>query len=271
MENWGGKHTKIKLQVLLDYCTAYNKVMQNQTYFNLYYIDCFAGKGTVRTKSNEQFDGSAKLLLESNFNFKKYYFFEKDKNNFRSLNKLIEASNKDAVCYNGDANILLPKIIDDTHETSARYLIFIDPYGLNQYFETFQKISKKAKFDILYLFNVRGAERSLAISEEKIVELHEQCLQKIIGSKKYRNLYTESPQQDLFKEKPEIIRNHNIGSQLVELYLRELSKLFSYCTSICRLGRKGNAFELIYILNNDSQQAKSAAKRITDSLKKKYS
>jgi len=245
MENWGGKHTKIKLQVLLDYCTAYNKVMQNQTYFNLYYIDCFAGTGTVRNKSNEVFDGSAKLLLESNFNFKKYYFFEKDKNNFRNLKKLIEASNKDAVCFNGDANILLPKIIDDTHEPSARYLIFIDPYGLSQYFETFQKISEKAKFDILYLFNFRGAERSLAISEEKIVELHEQCLSKILGSKKYRSVYTESPQTELFREQPKIIRNHNIGNQIVQLYLKELANTFSYCTSIGELRGKGNTFELI--------------------------
>src|SRR5690242_3984573 len=109
-QRFGGIWTEHKLANVSSYLSAYAKAMKRQS-FTTFYVDAFAGTGyrslKKRTKNNKNqqdmtlefpefaevetikfLEGSARKALQVIPRFKKYYFIEKAKGNFKELEKL---------------------------------------------------------------------------------------------------------------------------------------------------------------------------------------
>jgi hypothetical protein len=102
MNEFGGKWTTEKLNLIRKYLKAYSTIM-NKKKFNFAYIDAFAGSGYYRKIDNHNrslfmpefgseeklfLDGSARIALGVTPSFQQYIFIEKDKNRVNNLEKL---------------------------------------------------------------------------------------------------------------------------------------------------------------------------------------
>ena len=89
---FGGDWTKKKLDCLKNYLKAYELVMQN-TSFDLFYIDAFAGSGYRKESKKENdirkfLEGSPRVALKNTTKFCQYIFIEKDSQIFQKLKKI---------------------------------------------------------------------------------------------------------------------------------------------------------------------------------------
>ena len=87
---WGGIWTRKKIEILVEYASAYLSIMKERTYWKLLYFDGFAGFGIIFNKNETDLDvtiGAARRIVEIDEPrpFDYYYFVEKDKRNAELL------------------------------------------------------------------------------------------------------------------------------------------------------------------------------------------
>ena len=271
MKNFGGDHTELKLEVLEEYASMFCRALKNKG-FKLIYIDCFAGEGQQKTKTDDKILGSVSRILQQNM-FDKYYFIEKDDATYQNL-KAITKDKGNSTAYHGDMNDILPEILRQNRSSKNRFLIFIDPFGLQLDFDILKKIKTLGKFDILFLLNLQAISRMIPLEQKRQQPAWKDTLTKIFGDRNaWESVYELKRQSNFLQEETEQERQSNISKIFLENYLNRVKILFPYyCDSIYSIKSQGNEFSLIYILNNDSDGAIGLAKEfVIDRLKKKYS
>lgn len=111
MNSFGGDWSKIKIEILVEYAKAYLKIMKGKRYFKLLYFDGFAGSGFF--VNNKKVDvkltvGAARRIIEIDDPrpFDSYYFVEKNKTNFKLLEKNTKLAfpKKEIYAVNDDCN-----------------------------------------------------------------------------------------------------------------------------------------------------------------------
>ena len=162
MPDFGGSWSASKLDCVEAYATAYLKVMQQQHWAELRYIDAFAGRGKQAVKDAagkvgvdaelDSFFGSAsdrrdvKAFLEGSAlrvlnassqatrGFERYTFIDSHRPSCEELRAAVSASNPDVThriefaCE--DANAALDRCLADINWQTTRALVFLDPFGL---------------------------------------------------------------------------------------------------------------------------------------------
>lgn len=258
MENWGGKQTAIKLMILEHYSTMYGRALKNK--FHLIYVDCFAGDGKVETKAGETFTGSPLRIMELDM-FNEYHFIEFDKIKAKNLEKQIP-SNKNCTVHCGDMNILLPDLLRKRQGRGNRFLIFIDPYGLQPDFQTIEEIKNMKYFDILYLFNLQALARMMPLDRAMLKKGNENKLTAFLGGEAgWETAYKEKRQKSLFPNGSEIERQSNLSHTFLKQYKEKLDSLFPYSDVIYSIKTKGNEFALIFTMNYPNLRGTSLAKK----------
>lgn len=215
---YGGPWTEIKLDVLRSYLNFYTDALKNQQ-FEKWYIDAFAGTGERNEIRNidadlfqaggteeQTFDGSAKIALQVARPFDRYYFIEHDSERHAELQRLqAQFPAAQIHCHCGDANSILPPLIEELMQRSRRAVVFLDPYGLNLDWQTLVFLAKTQRVDVAYLVGIAGMLRQAAHDKSKIEPYKIERLNRTWGDAQWlEDLYLQKPagQRDLFDHKP---------------------------------------------------------------------
>lgn len=201
-QKFGGAWTLIKLKVLSKYLNFYTTALKNQ-FFNLCYIDAFAGCGEVNIQGSGM-PGSALLALD--YDFDKFIFIENDPKYVELLQQRIceHPSGGKANIYQDDCNDRLKSICSSTWlRNNWRGLIFLDPYALQVKWQSLGEIAKTKIFDVWYLFPLMALNRLLR-RDKKISESHRSIINNVLGTDDWeKEIYRLSPQLTFWGEEYE--------------------------------------------------------------------
>jgi three-Cys-motif partner protein len=181
--NFGGQHTKIKLDVLGSYLDFYVKALKNSS-FHLVYIDAFAGTGDMLIdgieepslfsvgREPETYEGSVRRAIKLPFD--SYWLVEKNQARHQQLqNNLAELTpqmqNK-IILRCGDSDKILREfastIRGKINGKFVRAVVFLDPFGMSLSYETMKALGDTCVADIWFLMPtgmgpVRQASRTM--------------------------------------------------------------------------------------------------------------
>ena len=270
VSNFGGEWTQKKLNCLKNYLTAYKKVMKNQN-FKLLYIDAFAGAGYREIEDDDLgvsdfFKGSPLMALEHNFT--KFFFIEKDKNNYKELKKLLDKDeyqkNENIEIFNEDANIRIPKVCKTVNWSDHRAIFFLDPFAMEVKWETIKSIAETKAIDLWLLFPAMAVNR-LLYKNGKIPSNLQMKLDTVFGTNTWKDeFYGEPLQGSLFNDNKELEKRANFEA-IKSFYRERLREIFpGVANNPLPLKNKTNSilFYLYFALSNDSKKAKRIALKI---------
>lgn len=213
-------YTQLKLKILKEYLWIWAKIFfstasknKNWTaYQDIYYIDCFAGRGKYHCNGQKDIiDGSPLIALECALKFQqnqKYegvkmhcIFVEKIKKNSQNLERFCKAytGKVDFEVYEEkDFNDVINDIITKVNYHPTFFLI--DPDGIKELKRgSLEKIvGRKGATDILLNYIKGGVERITGLTKKKISEI----LNKKVSEKDIKTIrcLTEFYGLDIFKE-----------------------------------------------------------------------
>jgi three-Cys-motif partner protein len=160
-----GYWSKIKLDIVREYASAYSKILSAQTNPSFYhiYIDAFAGAGMHKLKITGDFvPGSPLNALNVTPPFREYHLIDLKSDKVKSLNKII-GDRPGVYIYNGDCNDILlkevfPKVLFKDYR---RALCLLDPYGLHLNWEVIKTAAEMRTIDIVLNFPVADMNRNV--------------------------------------------------------------------------------------------------------------
>jgi three-Cys-motif partner protein len=181
IENFGGKWTEQKLEVLEKYLRAYVKIFDRNPharFFETIYVDAFAGAGYIEQATpnetelellpgfNEEaaafIEGSARRALDLQPGFSKYLFIEQDEARCGRLHALREDyKHKRVRVENAEANQFLRHWCASTDWNRSRAVVFLDPFGMQVAWDTVEAVARTNAIDLWYLFPVGAVMRLL--------------------------------------------------------------------------------------------------------------
>lgn len=276
MNDFGGDWTKIKIEILVEYAKAYLQIMKDRTYFELMYFDGFAGSGFI--VKDKQFDlkitvGAAKRIIEIDTptSFNKYYFVEKDKENFN----LLKANTKDlfpekkiyTVC--GDCNqklIDLAKFLMNEKNKNVRILAYIDPCGMQLKWSSLE-ILKGLPIDMWILVPTGMGVNRLLKKDGNISDSWLSRLESFLGLNKDEIIplfYTKTA--TLFDDITFVKKEGKAIEKSASLYKNRLNSVFNFVSKPYELRNKTNSimYHLFLVSNN------KIAVKIGNDIVKKY-
>ena len=232
---FGGAWTQEKLDILEAYLDAYTTALKNQR-FNLWYVDAFAGSGSIAALDDEAgrqlLTGSPEIALRvDNKPFDNLLFIEKDAKNSTLLDRRISSVDLDgrAEVKEGDANTLLPEFCNEMG-LYDRAVVFLDPFGTQVRFSTIEALAETEKCDVWILFPVSTVRRLLPIQGQVRSRGNEDRLTSVFGDESWRELQHEPAQipmfPDLFPDLDTVETDRGVAA-IVKLYLSKLESVFA--------------------------------------------
>lgn len=262
MNKFGGEWTKQKLDVLEDYLNFYMTALKNMK-FKKIYIDCFAGSGEIEFADKSKIEGSTIMSLNLNNKFDEYHFIEKNKKNFRELQKIATCHSELKIhVYNEDCNEALPKIINKIDWKSSRGVLFIDPYATQLDYNTLKIISNTKGIDVWYLFPFHAINRILK-KDKNINEEWKNVLNRCLGDSSWENsLYYESNQLNLFQN----IEYEKVSTEDVQRFIcKKMKEVFPYVSEnylVLKNSKNSPLFLLFLLISNPNPKAIGLVKKV---------
>ena len=246
-----------KLDCLRKYLHAYTTILSKQQWLKGYfYIDAFAGPGTLKirrqktddraqkslievsdhvakdTGEAEYISGSPRVALELERPFTDYVFIEIDKNKLNQLEELKnEYGSKDLQIHlrKQDCNNYLRKLIKETQWTEWRGVVFLDPFGMQVPWNTIVEIGKTKAIEIFINFPVGMAIQRLLKRSGQFTPKERRKIDQYFGTDEwYDLLYDYSG--DLFGG-DNITKVQNSGDVLVKWYRKRLKEVFGHVST----------------------------------------
>jgi three-Cys-motif partner protein len=250
---FGGDWTTEKLETVRKYLVSYTTALKN-TPFRIAYVDAFAGTG-YRTKrsrresgnivqvpipgfpaeyyerdSQEFLDGSARIALQVQPRFHKYFFIEKNPARCAELEKLKdEFPDKwdDINIEPEEANAYLQKFCRTVDWRTRRAVLFLDPYGMQVEWETIEAIGKTKAIDLWILFPLGVAVNRIVTRSGRISTAWRRRMDIMFGDAGwFEEFYRKTVRHDLFgREKTELEKVANFDS-IGQYFVRRLKTVF---------------------------------------------
>ncbi|MDY0043019.1 MAG: three-Cys-motif partner protein TcmP [Desulforhabdus sp.] len=200
--SFGGVWTRIKLEALDKYLSAFNRALSGQNFKRLY-IDAFAGTGRCDiTVDGEKtcIDGSARRALRAVPPFHAFYFIELKSKKLGALRALRdEYPGLDIEIVAGDANSAIQQLCRTYDWRNTRAVLFLDPYGMHVEWATLEAVARTGAIDVWYLFPYSGLYRQAAKAADAIDPSKAAAITKILGTDGWRQTFYAQPRQnDLF-------------------------------------------------------------------------
>lgn len=261
---FGGEWTQLKLNILESYLHFFATALKKQ-YFNIIYIDAFAGTGECEIKLQNTtgiIKGSARIALETQPGFHKLYFIDEKKKHVNKLKALCREY-PHAEIFHADANTKVRELCKTINWRHYRAVMFLDPYGLEIEWETLKSISATKSIDVCFLFPLSGVFRQAAIDFNKVDESKAKSLDSCLGTSEWREaFYTRTGQQDMFSGEQAPIRE--IGVKEIEDYIKlRLETIFAAVSEPLRLPKNGAPLYSLFIaVSNPAQKATKLAMKI---------
>jgi three-Cys-motif partner protein len=176
VHTFGGSWTAAKLQILQGYLRAYSYIFaanERARFFDTFYVDAFAGSGYIHTgdqslisdpelfegfeedESQDFLKGSAVCALEVEPPFKNYLFIEHSEARCAQLENLklqFPDRARSIKIRQGDANEILGRWSGSQDWSSTRAVVFLDPYGMQVDWATFEALAETRGVDLWLLF-----------------------------------------------------------------------------------------------------------------------
>ena len=169
-----GYWSKIKLEILKEYASAYSTILcaQKSPALHHLYIDAFAGAGVHLTKLTKNFvPGSPLNALWVQPPFREYHLIDIAAERIESLRDLI-GPRADVSIYQGDCNqILLERVFPRAqYKDYRRGLCVLDPYGLQLDWKVIFTAGQMKTLDIFLNFPVADMNRNVLRRDPGTVE-----------------------------------------------------------------------------------------------------
>jgi three-Cys-motif partner protein len=228
---WGGNWTRTKLEILGAYLDAYTTALKNQP-FKLWYIDAFAGTGTVELEDEEGrafLDGSAQIALDvRDRKFDRLIFIEQNAGKADALEQLPHLPSQGVSVRRGDANEEVQQICASTDWRSTRAVAFIDPFATQTDWTTVHALARTKAVDTWILFPVQAIRRMLPRDAlpESISPQWAEHLTRVFGDESWRELYSDSPQLSMFGDRG--VETDRGFEGIVRLYRKRLETVFTH-------------------------------------------
>ncbi len=284
---FGGSWTQQKLQVLSKYLRAYRKIFKGNErarFFEISYVDAFAGTGVIPRDTPDMFadffpelaeaeeefrKGSVKRALEVAPPFDHYVFIERDSGKCRELSALAEGfSDRDIEIVNEDANVALLKWCSEMDTRRERAVVFLDPFGASVEWNAIKAIAQTKAVDLWVLFPY-GAINRMLIKDRKPPKALSERLTRIFGTDEWEKaFYSSIFWQSILDPRQEVeqVRKTVDKTQITEFFVERLKSIF---VAVAEPGflynSKGLLFVLLFAAGND-KGAKTGVKIANDLL-----
>lgn len=222
-----GEWSHVKHEILEKYARAYMRVMANQRFKRIIYIDGFAGAGIATDRDTGTLTlGSAMLALGIQPPFDELHFVEADHTKATALRQNTRQDIRVRV-HEGDANVLLTTAILPRckFEDYARALCLLDPYGLSVDWRVLHQIGQMGSVEIFFNFMVVGANRNVLWKRPNLVPPERlELMDRVWGDRSWQETLYER-QEDLFgPTHPRKLPNE----QVAEAYRQRLRKVAGF-------------------------------------------
>ena len=222
-----GPWAREKLECLRKYLHAYTTILSKQRFKGYFYIDAFAGPGTLKVRQQQTTDSAQQLLLEDLNDvwqdaneaeyisgsprvalelekpFTDYIFLEIDSDRLKHLEEMkqsYKSMNRRIHIRKQDCNAYLYKLLKQIPWREWRGVIFLDPFGMQVPWETIVKIGNTNAIEIFINFPVGMAIQRLLKRSGKFTSEERNKLNQYFGTEKWYNLLYKT-EKDLLGEK----------------------------------------------------------------------
>lgn len=269
---FGGIWTEQKLQILSKYLTEYRKIFEKNpraSFYQITYLDAFAGTGTIPRRRRSQFvsllpelemaneefrKGSARRALEIEPPFHHYLFIEKHTGRCNELSAIAsEFPNRKISIVNSDANEALLQWCRDLDCLKERAVVFMDPFGASVRWSTVQAIAETRSVDLWILFPCAAINRLLP-SRRKPPRSWSQRLTSVFGTDKWEDsFYTVSSHESLLPAGTSVkhVRKNVDHTEITAFFVARMRDAFAAVADPAFLyNSKGPLFSLIFAAGN---------------------
>jgi three-Cys-motif partner protein len=245
---FGGNWTQQKLQILSKYLKAYRTIFaknERARYFQVTYIDAFAGTGVIPRHNIEgsltellpalveaevEFrKGSVRRALEIDPPFHRYVFIEKDRAKCDELLALrAEYANRGIAVVNDDANAALLKWSGTIDSRRERAVAFLDPFGAAVEWSAIQAIAGTKAVDLWVLFPFSAVNRMLT-RERKPVRSWADKLTRVFGTGDWEGeFYSSITLTPLIDPEQEYERFYKVANndRIIRYFAKRLHTIF---------------------------------------------
>ncbi len=252
-----GPWVKEKLLCLEKYLNAYTRILRKQRFKGYFYIDAFAGPGTLKirqkqtTSSLQQslfevseygkndadeakyINGSPNVALKIENPFTDYIFIEIDRQRLLQLKTLEETYHDNQLprrihIRDQDCNAYLDEFLKKTNWNDWRGVVFLDPFGMQVPWSTIAEIGETRAIEVFINFPVGMAIQRLLKNSGEFTQEQRSRLDQYFGTNDWYPLLYDST-QDLFGEKTQKIQQ--AGDKLVSWYRARLKKVFGFVST----------------------------------------
>ncbi len=279
MNQFGGNWTKAKIEILIEYASAYLTIMKRYPFFELYYFDGFAGSGSIvdgkRTGVEITVGAAARIIaLENPKSFDVYYFVEKDPKNHALLKERTEEAFPDkqihTVCEDCNKKLVdMANFMKKAKNKNVRTLAYIDPYGMQVEWKSLESL-KGLNIDMWILVPTGLGVNRLLKKNGDISNAWLERLEKFLGLGREEIesfFYSKKKTSTLFDAEITLVqKNDNAVNRSAELYRNRLKTIFDHVSKPYELTNKSKSvmYHLFLASNNE------AGVRIANDIVKKY-
>ena len=250
-----GPWVREKLECLRKYLHAYTTILRKQRFQGYFYVDAFAGPGSLKIRkaqtadhgqrllfevsehalddagNSEYISGSPQVALDLENPFTDYVFIELDNQQFQHLQALKRqvAARKDLRIHlkQQDCNSYILSLLERMRGKWSKWrgIVFLDPFGMQVPWSTLVKLAETEAIEVLINFPVGMAIQRLLKRSGDFSAREREKLNEYFGTDEwFRLLYKK--RADLFGNN--LIKIRYSGDLLVKWYSRRLKKLFGY-------------------------------------------
>lgn len=246
-QQFGGDWTEEKLERIGKYLSAYTKILSKQPLLKFAYIDAFAGTGNRESKtvdnqmlyllpemadseSQKFLQGSARIALQCNPAFHRYFFIEKDPKKLAELQinliREFPEKEKDILFNGGDSNTVIQELCEKDWRRH-RAVLFLDPFGMQVAWTTIEAIAKTRAIDLWILFPLGVAVNRMLTKNGQINEPWKRKLDEIFGTGDWYDVfYKVTSQPSLFEEETTVVQKIAGFSDILTYYVNRLKTVF---------------------------------------------
>lgn len=277
MNAFGGNWTENKIDILVEYATAYLNIMNtyaDKYNWKLLYFDGFAGSGFIKKegKENEKtIIGAAVRLLEIEKPrpFDLYYFVEKEsgKANLLKANTKDKFPEKDIHIVDTDCNekiAAMSKFLGSREGKKYKTLAYIDPCGMQLNWASLEAL-EKLSVDVWILVPTGMGVNRLLKNDREISDAWLSRLEVFLGMVKediLKHFYTEKTVQTLFGDETYVQKELDAIEKSASLYSKRLNKLFKHVSEPYILKNSSNSIMFHFLMASNNPSAVKIANEI---------
>lgn len=276
MNQFGGRWTEAKMDIIVDYARAYLTIMNKQPWAETLYFDGFAGSGLIEVEDYEiAVKGTALRILELTDPkpFDIYYFVEKRLKTKKQLEKeihLLYPERKNIFVTKADCNDKLKDMANYLKRNKkVRVLAFIDPFGMSVNWDSILKL-KNLGIDFWILVPTGVGVNRLLKKNGDISEAWQKKLEKFLGIPAIdikKHFYKEEVINTLFGK--EVIRSKEKQtiSKVGDLYKQKLKTIFNFVSEPFVMQNSTNSIMYHFMMATNNRAALKIANEV---IKPKY-